>query len=570
MQAENRHRSIVRKVTRVLARLLRVLGLLILIAVFVLLGVSSYYAWRAGNFDLQRISQTGLSGKVYDCNMQSIGNIYQRESCAYLPGEQIPLQLKQALLAREDQDFYNHAGVDASSLLRAMYRNIRSQHYAQGASTLTMQLVRNVYLSRDKNLDRKFEEIALALRVERNFSKDKILELYLNRVYFGEGCYGVADAGEFYFAKKPHELSLSESACLIGLLRRPSYFNPVASMQLALQHRNEVLDRMQECGYITSEQQQQAKQQSLQLAKREFTPNSYVMSQLHRELDPLLEQEQIQDAGLQIISGIDLEMQKKLEKHLEQSLLDLENSEQWSGPTRQKNASAALQAVVLVSEPSSGRVLCTVAGRDPMDGVDRWRKQDKMPGNAFAPLVFVAVSQNSKNIIPGRVSESAGLIGAAPILELTKQLGWEGLPQQLDPLAQGLFKRSLGDMLRMLSIITSAGKELRLHGIAKIADANNRLLYEKDSKAEQVLPRDGCLVAAKNWPFKTSGRSYSLLCELPEQHGWIAYSADPKYAVFVWLGFDDPANLAALNKADRKALYALLLQLEQQLPQSLR
>lgn len=570
MQTENRHRSIVRKLTRVFARLLRTTGLLILVAVFVVLVVSAYYAWRASAFDLTRISQTGLSGRVYDCNMQSIGNIYQRESCAYLPGEQIPRQLKHALLAREDQDFYSHAGVDASSLLRAMYRNVRTQHYAQGASTLTMQLVRNVYLSRDKNLDRKLEEIALALRVERNFTKDQILELYLNRVYFGEGCYGVADAGEFYFAKKPQELSLSECACLIGLLRRPSYFNPVASMQTALQQRDEVLDRMLECGYINSEQNKQAKQQPLQLAKREFSPNSYVMSQLHRELDPLLEQEQIQDAGLQIISGVDLEMQKKLETYLERSLLDLENSEQWSGTTRQKNPAGALQAVVLVSEPSSGRVLCMVAGRDPMDGKDRWRSQDKMPGTLFAPLVFVAVSQNSKNIIPGRVSESAGLIGTGPILELCKQLGWQDLPGDLEKLSQGLFPRSLGDIVRMLHIISSAGSELRLHGISKIADANNRLIYEKQHQAEQVLARDGCLVAAKSWPFKSSGRSASLLCELPQNHGWVAYSADPKYAVFVWLGFDDPANLANLSKANRKALQALILQWQQQLPQCLR
>jgi penicillin-binding protein 1A len=186
---------------------------------------------------------------------------------AYTPLNEIPRDLQQALIATEDARFYRHHGVDLEGISRAMLTNLQDGQYSEGGSTITQQLVKNLFLSQDKTMSRKIEEIALALGVEMRFSKDEILEMYLNQIYYGSGAYGITAAAETYFGKQVKELNLAESAMLAGLPQAPSAYSPYANFTAAKLRQATVLDLMVKHGFISSPAAEKAKQEPLHLAK---------------------------------------------------------------------------------------------------------------------------------------------------------------------------------------------------------------------------------------------------------------------------------------------------------------
>src|SRR5689334_17108614 len=170
----------------------------------------------------------------------------------------VPPQMKQAILAAEDERFYQHTGVDYHGVLRAAYSNLLTGGKTQGASTITMQVARNFFLSREKTLTRKLYEALLAFKIENSLSKDQILELYINQIYLGQRAYGFGAAAQIYFGKALNQLTLGEIAMLAGLPKAPSLYNPIANPQRAKQRQQYVLRRMTELGYITAPQYEEA------------------------------------------------------------------------------------------------------------------------------------------------------------------------------------------------------------------------------------------------------------------------------------------------------------------------
>src|SRR5690606_10963859 len=162
----------------------------------------------------------------------------------------VPERLKQAILAAEDDRFYQHGGVDYPGILRAAYSNFTSGGARQGASTITMQVARNFFLTKEKTLTRKFSEALLAFKIEHSLSKDEILELYFNQIYLGQRAYGFAAASQVYFGKNLHAINLAEAAMLAGLPKAPSRFNPVVNFQRAKARQLYVLRRMHDLGYV--------------------------------------------------------------------------------------------------------------------------------------------------------------------------------------------------------------------------------------------------------------------------------------------------------------------------------
>lgn len=185
----------------------------------------------------------------------------------YVALDEIPLSLQQAVIATEDIRFYRHCGVDLEGVARAAFTNLQDGQFTEGGSTITQQLVKNLFLSQDKTISRKIEEVVLALGVEMRFSKDEILEMYLNEIYYGSGAYGVSAAADIYFGKKAKNLTLAETAMLAGLPQAPSLYSPYVNLTAAKQRQATVLDLMVRHGFISPGMAEKAKNEPLQLAK---------------------------------------------------------------------------------------------------------------------------------------------------------------------------------------------------------------------------------------------------------------------------------------------------------------
>lgn len=215
-----------------------------------------------------------------------------------------------ATIATEDRQFYRHVGIDFKGIARAMLVNIESMSKKQGASTLTQQLARNLYLNHDRTWARKVKEAQYALQLEMKYSKDDILEQYLNQVYYGHGAYGIEAAAQLYFGKKARDLTLAESAILAGIPRGPSYYSPYFNMKNAKDRQKVVLQGMVETGYITQEQAQQAYNETLAIRPREERSEllvaPYFRDYVRQELDSLgISDQAIEAGGLRVYTTLD-------------------------------------------------------------------------------------------------------------------------------------------------------------------------------------------------------------------------------------------------------------------------
>lgn len=206
---------------------------LFLLLCLTILSVLVVYSLRAAEYDLDRVVLGGSGGFLYDRDNQLISPL-SGSSLQPVHWEDLPQNLVDAFVAREDESFFEHGGIVYTAVLRSFLRNIVSMSYEQGASTITMQLTRNVFEMHDKTLDRKLLEAVLAQRIEERYDKKTILTQYLNCIYYGQNCYGIAAAADHYFAKPVKELNLVECATLAGLVRAPSLCNPQKSMENAM------------------------------------------------------------------------------------------------------------------------------------------------------------------------------------------------------------------------------------------------------------------------------------------------------------------------------------------------
>ncbi|MDR2208059.1 MAG: penicillin-binding protein 1A [Azoarcus sp.] len=258
--------------------------------------------------------------------------------------QDVPVHLRDALLAAEDKNFYNHMGVDFVSFLRAFINNLRSESRGQGGSTITMQVARNFFLSREKSYNRKLYEILLAFKIEKNLSKDQILELYINQVFLGQRAYGFSSAAQIYFGKPLDKLTLAETAMLAGLPQAPSLANPISNFKLAQQRQRYVLQRMLEAGFITETQYKQALDEPLSIASGGAARDAgLIKTSVHAEYvaeiarQIAVEQfgeETTYQSGLKIITTITSAEQEAAYQALRKGVMDYDRRRGYRGPEK--------------------------------------------------------------------------------------------------------------------------------------------------------------------------------------------------------------------------------------------
>lgn len=263
---------------------------------------------------------------------------YARERRLYLPIQAIPKLLVAAYLSAEDKNFYKHGGVDPEGIARAVVSNFRKgggKGRQQGASTITQQVAKNFFLSPEQSYERKIREALVAFKLESTFSKDKILELYLNQIYLGFGNYGVAAAALNYFGKSVNELSISEAAYLAALPKAPSTYHPITNRDAAITRRNYVIDRMQENGYIGAEDAKAARAEPLTVVFRALSPNTYAAGffaeEVRRELAERYGSKKLYEGGLSVRSTLDPKLQIYARKALSDGLVRYDEAHGWRG-----------------------------------------------------------------------------------------------------------------------------------------------------------------------------------------------------------------------------------------------
>src|SRR5437667_10050260 len=333
-----------------------------------------YGAWAA-SFDTKKVGAMPERNTVFDVD----GKIYSRlagsNRLRVSLDEVSPLFIN-ALLAREDTRFYQHGGIDWRGILRALVHDVLSGSAKEGASSITQQLARNSLPLGGRTISRKLLEAMVALRIERQFTKQQILELYVNRIYFGNGCYGVETASQAYFGKSASQLNLPEAALLAGLIRSPNRFSPLKNPEGAANERNAVLDRMVELKKIPAAEAAQAKRAQVNAHPKRIMQiqENYAMDAVQRDLNLILTQDQIDNGGLSIYTTLDPSVQNAAQDALETQLTKIEHQSNFHHPVKANyhppengegdSAMPYLEGAVVVVDNTSGGIRALVGGRD--------------------------------------------------------------------------------------------------------------------------------------------------------------------------------------------------------------
>ncbi len=314
----------------------------------------------------------------------------------------IPGHLRQATVAIEDRRFYEHRGIDPKGIVRAAITNFRSRAIRQGGSTITQQLVKNMWLTQERTIDRKLKEIMLALQFETKFSKDEILEMYLNEVYYGHGAYGVQAAAKTFFDKDVSKLTLGEAALLAGLPRRPNFYSPHVDPVRCKDRRRVVLAKMVEMGYITPQQAVEADDEQIQSRLAPLQERGVAVLRAHyftnlviRELcdDPRYGDDAVYKGGLRVYTTIDMRLQEVAEKQLAEQIESLRSRRRiWPAPVGQgARACGGVQ---------TGDVLAMVGGVGAWEETQFNRAHPagppwgRQPGSSFKPYVFATAFES--------------------------------------------------------------------------------------------------------------------------------------------------------------------------------
>ncbi len=525
-------------------------------AVVIALGVVFFYFILAYRFDLDEVARLPKGTVFYDRNgkeMKASGAAGRR----VVEREEIPDFMVHALAAREDARFFEHSGVDFRGLARATVRNVKDRDFTQGASTLTMQLARNTYEMRAKSLHRKALEIALTLRIESRYSKDEILTNYLNRIYFGSGAYGVEQAARTYFGKTTSELDPGECAMIVGIIRGPHIFSPLRNFDAAVEQRDQTLARMVDAGFITEERAEEVEGLEIKLVKegQQGTLASYALRQVRRELDRVMEKENIVLSGLKVYTTLDAGWQTRLESELARAVGDLEREKGWPHPSHSAHEAGTdaeyVQFAAVTTETKSGAVLALIGGRDFADSrYDRTGSKRDL-GSAFEPFVAAAAAERGKLVIPGRPIQTGRQIGPAEVERLAKRCGISGPFLTTDDLFRGAVAATPMEMSIGLATLGNKGRKPKPYFISRIEDAEGKTIYRAKAETDQALGEQAAQEAVGVLKSRSGTRCFTGATG-SERDAW-TLRLGPNGSTAIWIGFDTPKRIA-----DEKRLGALL------------
>ena len=434
-----------------------------------------FYGTWASTFDMKNVGEMPERNTVYDVD----GKIYSRLAGA----NRLKVSLSEvspffitAVLAREDSRFYDHKGIDWRGIMRALVRDITSGSAKEGASSITQQLARNSLPLGGRTLSRKLLEAMVALRIERQFTKQQILELYVNRIYFGNGCYGVETASQAYFGKSASKLNLPEAALLAGLIRSPNRLSPLKNPEGAKVQRNAVLDRMVALKKITTADAEAAKQAKVvtQPEANAFVQENYAMDAVQRDLNLLLTQDQIDDGGMSIYTTLDPAVQNAAQDALETQLTKIEHQSNFHHPVKANyhppengegdSAMPYLQGAVVVIDNASGGIRALVGGRDyAQSKFNRaLTPANRQVGSAFKPFVYTVAFTHG--LLPGAAISDGPI---RPVKSKEPGIGRREIPMAL---TAGFIPCSYGLIHSRNTMSVRVGQFAGLDAVQKVAN----------------------------------------------------------------------------------------------------
>lgn len=452
------------------------------------------------NFTMKAATQ------VFDVTGQPIAKLFE-ENRTVVPLSGVSPYVPEAIVANEDIRFYHHLGVDPIGILRAVWVNFRYGGVVEGGSTITQQLARGMFLTQEQTISRKLKEAVLALIIERKFSKEEILQAYLNQVYFGEGAYGIEAASQVYFGKHASQLTLAESAMLAGLPRGPNIYSPFVSPQAALKRRGTVLQGLVSAGYITQDQADAAQREPIAPGgkKRREVQASYFLDYVAKELVGKYGANRVYKGGLKVYTTLDLKMQQAAEAVLGKS-----------------------QGAVLTLDPRNGHIRAMVGGRNYEESqINRVTAEVRQPGSAFKPFVYTTAlgqglaantlivdapvnfngysPQNYDKKYHGPITMKKAVrlsvnvaavktgrqVGMGNVLDLARSLGITTLVPEDDNLASALGGLTRGVNLMELCMAYTAfangGVVSRPLAVVRVLDENDQVLEESRLSQQSVL-----------------------------------------------------------------------------------
>ncbi len=393
-------------------RVLKVIAAVVIVLLCGTIGVSVGVAnWLQKDLPSPASLQTiapPVKTMVYDIKGQLVHEFY-KENRNLIPLRQIPKTMVDAILSIEDRRFYTHWGIDPIRLLGALANDIAAGRAEQGGSTITQQLARNLFLTHEKTLTRKIKEAVLAIRIEQTYTKDEILEMYLNQIYFGEGAYGLDAAAKVFYGKQVGDLSLPDCALIAGLPRNPRDYSPRREPERALKRRNLVLAAMLDNKRISRAQYEAASEAPIGVTKTRYDSRQapYFMEMVRQYLDERYGSNQLYEGGLRIDTTIDIDLQHATEESLEKRIQALETRNQYKRTratilaeaaktgSRERPQTEYLQAAAVLLDPKTGSILALIGGRDFNESnFNRAVQAARQPGSAFKPFIYAAAMDN--------------------------------------------------------------------------------------------------------------------------------------------------------------------------------
>lgn len=462
------------------------------------------------------------SSQIYDVHGNLITTVHATENRLPVKLSQVPKDLQNAFIATEDNRFYSHHGVDPIGIMRAIWVNIAHDGVAEGGSTITQQLARNAFLTQDRTLKRKIMEAMLAIRIEQYYTKQEILEMYLNQIYFGQGAYGVQAAAHVYFGKNVQDLDLAQSAMLAGLPQSPNYYSPLTNYKAGKARQAVVLGQMVKYDYIDQATADKAKDEDLGLREQSEAAHSdnnasYFIDYVISEIAEKYGDDAVYKDGLKIYTTIDM----KAQDAAVQAMHNLPNFY-----TDDKGLTQPQGALIAIN-PHNGYIVAMVGGRGD-DSFNRAVLAERQPGSAFKPFVYLAAIQDG--MTPGTVMDDkkiefngwspknyegtysgqmtlryalqhsvntiavqlADAVGMRKVLNLASSLGITTLDDSKDNnLAAALGGLTNGvkpiDMAVAYGTLANGGVKVKPVAITKIVDRNGQVVEENSTEEQRVV-----------------------------------------------------------------------------------
>jgi 1A family penicillin-binding protein len=558
--------------------------------------------WAPGG--IRSAAEMPVTTTIFDARDLPVFTVFE-ERRDVVPLDRISPHLIQAVLAVEDERFADHRGLDYRRIVGAAMANLRALRVAQGGSTITQQLARQAFLSNERTLWRKAREAILALRLEASFSKDEILEMYLNRIYLGRGFYGVETAARGYFGKPAADLTVGESALIAGLIQAPSAYAPPDHLDRAVARRRVVLARMVEAGFLAEDEAATVADSAVRLRSglgesRDFGDyfRSHVVDLLAERFGP----QAVRGGGLRVYSTIDPDAQQAAERALQSGLARVERLPGFAGPRRGADASivdgepAYLQGALIALDPRSGQVRALVGGREFGESqFNRALDAHRQAGSAFKPFVYAAaleagytpatfitnldepVRTAAGDWVPddGHV-EAAGLtvrealrrssnraavrmleeVGITQAVDYAARLGLDA-PPPVPSLVLGSGEVTLADMTTAYAAFINGGLVREPVFIRRVEDRDGNVLWEDDTTPQRAISAETAFLMAdmladvvnRGTGSRARQEGFRLAAGGKTgttndfKDGWFV-GFTPTLAAGVWVGFDRPRTIA--------------------------